>query len=544
MPGRWGRTDLTRWLPVGLVLALTAAVYSGVLSNPFLLDDNHTVVHNASIRSLAGVEEWFLSPYAVSAIREYVNYRPVLMASYAVDRALWGPSPAGFHATNLAIHLGVIVLIVALGRRLARDPWTPAFAAGIFALHPINAEAVNYVTARSSSLMTLCLLGALWADERSEEDRSRVWRIAAYVLGAAALGTKEVAVVLPALVIVWRRAAHGLREPWAVTVRRAAPWVILTGCYLGVRTWVLWGLGEPAVSGPGATLGQNTLFALKVYAASLGHWVWPSGLAVDHAWPIWVTGGEAVALVGALAVALAATVVAIRRQGDLGWSAAWFWIAILPAGALGFVTRLYLYQDNRVYLAGVGLSWCVGHLTVALIRRAQAFPATRVAAAVGVVVAIGLAAKADAARTAVWADRTALWNDVLAKYPTSLVAHNGKGLVAFEAGRFDEARDWFERAVRLSPGYAEGQKNLGITYARAGEWDRAIGALQRALTIDPRYTEARVNLGKVYEHVGRPDLALDAYDQVLRDDPTRADVEARAAQLREQMGRPLALGTP
>ncbi len=543
MPSRWTLPS-AQWLPVGVILLLTTAAYQGALSNPFLLDDKHTVVHNPSIRSLSGIGEWFRSPHAVSAIREYVNYRPVLMASYAVDRALWGPSPAGFHATNLAIHLGVIVLVFALGRRFARDPWTPVCAAAIFALHPINAETVNYVTARSSSLMTLFLLGALWADDRADAGRSRAWRVAAYGLGAAALGTKEVAAVLPALVVVWRRVAHGASERWPVTIRRAVPWVILTGCYLGIRTWVLWGLMEPAVSGPGATLGQNALFALKIYAVSLRHWAWPSGLAVDHAWPIWVAGGEGVAIVGALAAALAATVVAIRRKAELGWPAAWFWMAILPAGALGFMTRLYLYQDNRVYLAGVGLAWLVGSLAAALIQRAQAFPATRVAVALAVVGAIGLAVKADAARTAVWADRTALWDDVLAKYPTSLVAHNGKGLIAFETGRFGDARDWFERAVRLAPGYAEGQKNLGITYARLGEWDRAIGALERALTIDPHYAEARVNLGKVYEHLGRLDRALDAYDQILRDNPTRADVEARAAQLRERMRRPPALGTP
>lgn len=543
---RWRRPrpGTALWLPMGLILLLTAGAYQGALSNPFLLDDTHTVVHNPSIRSLSGIGEWFLSPYAVSAIREYVNYRPVLMASYAIDRALWGPSPGGFHATNLAIHLGVVFLVFALGRRLAPDSWTPVFAAGVFALHPINAEAVNYITARSSSLMTLCLLGALWADERARDRRSRAWRVAAYGLGAAALGAKEVAVVLPALVVIWRRAAHGGDERWAATIRGAVPWVILTGCYLGIRTWVLWGLVEPAISGPGATLGQNVLFALKIYAASLGHWAWPSGLAVDHAWPIRVAGGEAAAVVGALVVALGATVVAIRWKADLGWCAAWFWLAILPAGALGFVTRLYLYQDNRVYLAGVGLAWLVGVLAAALIQRVRASPAARVAAALGLVGAVGLAAKADAGRTAVWADRAALWDDVLTKYPASLPAHNGKGLIAFETGRFDEARDWFERAVRLAPGYAEGQKNLGITYARRGEWNLAIGALQRALAIDPRYSEARVNLGKVYEHVGLPDLALDVYEQVLRDDPTQADAEARAARLRNRMGRPHALGTP
>lgn len=526
------------WVPLVIILVITAVAYRGVLANQFVLDDTHTVVRNPAVRSFANAGDWFSSPHAASGTREYVNYRPILVASYAVDHALWGGSPAGSHATNLAIHLVVVALVFLLGRRLAREPWMSACAAALFALHPINAEAVNYVTARSSSLMALGALGAIWAVTRADEGFARAWRFAAYVLGGVALGAKETAVVLPLLVIAWRRAVYGSHERWSVTIRRSVPWWMLVAGFLALRTWILWGLAEPALTGPGVTVGQNALFAAKIYAASLGHWVWPSGLAVDHAWPLWVTGRDAVVIVGALAAALAATAAVMRRDGVLGWCAVWFWIAIIPVGALGFVTRLALYQDNRVYLAGVGLAWLGGQVAAVSLRWGAARPAMRVATALAVILVIAAAVKADAARTAVWADRASLWDDVLAKYPASLMAHNGKGMEAFEAGRFQEATEWFDRAVRISPGFAEGHKNLGVTFARIGDWDRAIAALEFALSMDPGYAEARVNLGKVYEHLRRPDLALEAYDRVLRDDPGHTVLLARTAWLLVQAGRP------
>ncbi len=527
------------WFPLAVILVITVGAYHGVVANQFVLDDTHTVARNPAVHSLAQVGEWLVSPYAASGMRDYPNYRPVLIASYALDYALWGASPVGFHTTNLLIHLGVVILVFVLGRRLASEPWAAACAAGVFALHPINAEAVNYVTARSSSLATLAVLGAIWAAAKADEQGARTWRVLSYVLGIAALGTKEIAVVLPVLVVVWRRTAYGSTEPWVVTLRSSISWWLLVGGFLAFRAWILWGLAQSAISGPGVTVWRNALLALKIYAVSLGEWWWPNALAVDHAWPWWVSGYDALVITGSLAAALTATMVLMRRTPQLGWYAAWFWVAILPTGALGFVSRLTLYQDNRVYLAGVGLAWLAGHLMAATLRWASIRPVGRIAAAFAVIVMIGAAVKADAARTAVWADRASLWDDVLAKYPASLMAHNGKGMVAFDAGRFEEARDWFERTVRLFPGYAEGHKNLGVTFTRLGDWDRSIAALEFALSIHPEYLEARITLGKVYERIGRPDLALQTYDRALTDDPGHMVLLARTAWLLAQMGRPL-----
>jgi Flp pilus assembly protein TadD len=511
--------------------------YRGVIANPFMLDDSHAVEHNPAVQSIGHVTEWFLSPHATSGIRQHANYRPILVASYSIDRALWGPSAAGYHAVNLAIHLGTVVLVFVLGRRLTRDGSAAACAAGLFALHPVNAEAVNYITARSSSLTAVSVLAAIWASEHAADCRSRAWRVVAYALGATALGSKEVAVVLPLLVIVWRRAAHGETEGWADTLRCSAPWWLLSGLYLGLRIWILWGLMTPAAWGPGVTVEQNVLFALKIYAASIGHWVWPSGLAIDHAWPLWITTREGAVIVGALAAALVGTTAILRRHPMWGWCVLWFWTAILPVGALGFVTRQTLYQDNRVYLAGVGLSWLGGHLLAVLFRMAADRPIARFMCAASVVVASGLTVAHDVERTTVWSSRALLWDDVLEKYPTSFVAHNGKGLVAFEEGRIEEARDWFGRAVRLFPGSSEGYKNLGIAFARLGDWNRASAALQAALSIDPRYTEARVNLGKVYEEMGRNDLALNTYDRAIHEDPSASSALLSSASILERQGR-------
>jgi tetratricopeptide (TPR) repeat protein len=298
---------------------------------------------------------------------------------------------------------------------------------------------------------------------------------------------------------------------------------------------VLWG-GRPATLA-GASLTQNILFAGKIYAASLGHWLLPVGLALDHAWSLWIGPGEATAIVGSLGLVLAATAVIMRRWPTAGWAVVWFWVAIFPAGALAFVSRVTLYQDHRAYLAGVGLAWIAGLSLGGALRWARCRRATQVAAVMGVSLAVGFVVRADMALTAVWADPDVLWDDVLEKYPTSIMASNGKGKLAFVAGRTDEAQRWFERAIRLSPQSSEGHKNLGITFARRGQWEAAIGSLNAALAIRPRDVDARLNLGKIYEHLSRPEDALNAYENVLRMDPEDQAVLARTAKLLAARGR-------
>ena len=491
------------WLVLGLILAGTAATYRGVVEHDFVLDDKHTVRDNPSIRSLTLAGQWLSSPYAVSGARGNQNYRPVLMASYAVDYALWGEGPSGFHVTNLLIHGGVVFLAFVLGRRLWGHDGAGVIAAGVVALHPVNAEVVNYVTARSSSLMALFVLGAVWAYDRAVVEGRRAWAVMACGLGLLAMGTKESAVVLPVLIMAWDRARGTGSEAWRATLRRSVPWWVVVAGFLAVRMWVLsWGY-TTAVQGMGATGSQALLFIMKIYLVSVGHWFWPVGLAVDHAWPFTIGLPEGVLLAAGAAGAVGGTIVAARLDRRVGWCLVWFWAALAPAGLLPFVSRFTLYQDNRVYLAGIALAWIAGWAIVRASRWLVVSPPLRAAGTVMVVVVVVIAVRADLARTAMWADSIRLWSDVLEKYPESSLAHNGMGLLSMEAGRLDEARRSFETALALNPLHAA----------------------------------AALNLGRVYEHTGRPDLALDVYDRLVRDDPHMTAALARSGILLERQGR-------
>lgn len=506
-------------LALGLILLITALTYRGVSANGFVLDDVHSVASNPSIASFDSAPQWFTSPFATSALREHPGYRPILVASYAIDRAVWGNRPAGYHVTNLLVHLAAVVLVAILARLVWAGWFAALTAAAVVALHPINAEAVNYLSARSSSLATVFVLVTVWAYDAAIRDRVSGGRIVircgvAFVAGLLALGTKEAAGILPLLILAWDRARFGDRTPWRTSVVRSLPFWLITVIYLVARAIVM---GQAAAAS-GDVSAQAALFAVKILVSSFGHWLWPVGLAVDHGWQWTVGTGEAVWLVAGLAAAIVVTAVAHRYQRTIGWCLIWNWVALLPLVALPVVSRVTLYQDHRVYLAGIGLAWAVGGLA-AIAWRTWSHRAIRIgAAAVGAVVVIAMI-RADLARSAVWMDETRLWEDVLAKYPKSVVALNARGLQSLNAGRLDDAERDFQATLRLVPGSAEAHKNLGLVYAEAGDADRAIRELQAALAISPRSPGILVELGFVYERARGWAEAKRAYEQALEASP-------------------------
>src|SRR5262245_4028608 len=106
---------------------LAGLVYLNALTNPFVYDDYHTVVENPSIRQLSNVRSIVL--HSVT--------RPVVNFSYALDRAVWGPTPYGFHVTSVLLHCLNVVLLFLVARQLMQGIAGPASAAFLFAVHPV-----------------------------------------------------------------------------------------------------------------------------------------------------------------------------------------------------------------------------------------------------------------------------------------------------------------------------------------------------------------------------------------------------------------------
>ena len=173
-----------------MLVALVLICYANSLGNEFVFDDLQVVLVDGRpdhlVRMLTS------------------SYRPLRNLSYAMDFVIWGARPLGFHVTNIAIHAANTILVFWLVRRLTGNRLIASFlAASLFAVHPIQTDAVTYISGRRDVLFALFYIGAFHAYLSYAMKRSLKYFGLFLVLWVLSLMSKEMAVSLPVVVFAW-----------------------------------------------------------------------------------------------------------------------------------------------------------------------------------------------------------------------------------------------------------------------------------------------------------------------------------------------------
>ncbi|MFZ5863495.1 MAG: tetratricopeptide repeat protein [Nitrospirota bacterium] len=525
-----------RWVPV-LIGSLAILVYVESLSGPFQYDDWLTV----AAKPASGAP-------AQHAADSADGFRPVTAASHAIDRAWtalapnlaeYGPA-AGHHLTAVALHALAAVLVWWMARLWWADDLAAAAAGVVFAVHPFNAEAVNYISARSSVLSACAELLALGAYTAWRRRGGRWWHAASLVGAALALGAKESALTIPVLLWLIDATVISPRDSWRDRAGRLWPWGALVAVYAVAR----WFAVSDVSGGADYSAGDRV--------AALATGVWIIGLAArDFWWPMWLSvehgveplHGVAGWVVLAGAAAACGVLLIARRRGRAGadggqwavFSLAWWTAAAFPVLALPFITHVALYLENRFYLAAAGFTLFAGRVAASGWRAVALRAGVPVSAGLALAVVLGLGALSHA-RTTVWQSEIALWRDATAKAPRSALAHAMLGAAYLDQNRPDLAVEPLERATRLDPRYPLAATNLGAAYVGVDRWGDAIAQFQSALAVDPDYHQARRNLALAYQQAGQWAEAIAQYEALALRAGEDDDVRLRIGALALQMG--------
>jgi tetratricopeptide (TPR) repeat protein len=439
-PWRWS------WV-LGLQL-LGLLAFAPALWGGFVYDDRRDILVNPAARA-----DSFLD-------RLSQTVRPLLKASYALQDALTGHDPLAFHAVNLALHLGAILLLFALVARAGRAAGVSPPAAdrlaglttGLWAAHPALAETVAYVSGRSMGLSAVLLLGCLLA---ATSARPRPWLAGGLALLAPL--ARETALVTPLLLLAWQ-VTVARTETRGAALRRALPvWlgaalaVLILALMARHRELVAFSLGQ---RGPLEALRAN-LFAIPEI---LRLWLEPARISVLPAQPVtygWTDPPTLLRL--AVLGALPVLALALRCRAPLvALAVLWTLLALAPTNSL--IWRVDPVAVRPLYLAGIGVSLLLA-LVLCGLRGAG------LALAAALVLGLGLQARD---RATLYQDEVALFADAAAKAPEDARAQTMLGLVLANAGRVEEARSALSRALALDPYRTEAAKALRVLDAGGG----------------------------------------------------------------------------
>ena len=478
---------------MGLLLVLiTCIAYLPAFHAGFIWDDDRYVTNNPLLTAPDG---WWRIWFSLDSPSQYF---PLTYSVFRVQHALWGLVPAGYHLVNILLHAVNALLVWRLLQRL-RLPgaW---LAAAIFAIHPVQAESVAWITELKNVLSLFFVLLALlaWLEFIGEETGPRWrWYLLALAAQELALAAKTTACTVPAALLLMLWLKH---KPirWSRGVQLIPFLAVGAGMGLLAMWWERYHQGTPggmfALSFP-----ERILVASHAVWFYLGKLLWPVNLTFSY--PRWVLHPGAPLAYGWLValVALGALICILRRRWGRGPEVALLFYGLTLAPLLGFVmlfTFVYTFvADHYQYVA------CIGPMALAaagIVRAVDsAGPASRwlkTAVCGALLLTLG---GLTWRQCGMYANQEILWQTTLQRNPASWMAHVNLGEYLAQQDRLDEAVAQWRAAIQMNPGDAAADYDLGVACSATGRAKEAVEDFKKALKIEPHFVKASSRLAWV-----------------------------------------------
>ena len=562
-----------------LLVMAVILVYLGSIDGAFVFDDVPAILENPTLRHPGAVAEVLAPPGDQAGT---VGGRPVLNLSLAFNYAFGGTRPRGYHVLNLAFHVAATLLLFGFIRRtLDRNgdrpggialssrphsirglfppgaepdsrmalpwvsPWSRSdglliafFASLLWAVHPLQTEAVTYVVQRAESLMGLFYLLTLYcfvrfAGRETAADPPRaasvrqgagrgIWAVLAVLACLLGMATKEVMVSAPLVVLLYDRTfvAGSMRDAW----RRRR------GLYLGLAaTWFVLAALVASTHGRGGSAGfaapAEVLPYVLTQCKAIVHYLrlafWPDRLVFDYGTALVRHPGDVLPQFLFIVLLLTGAAVALRRRHGVGFLAFCFFAVLAPSSSFLPIATEPM-AEHRMYLPLAAVSILVVTAIFAAMTRLTPRFARVGFCALGVAAALCLGA-ATVRRNRDYRSEIALWTDTVRKAPGNPRAHNDLAEAFLAGGEPAKAAAEFVAAVQVDPDYAPAQYNLGVTLLDSGRPMEAIPHLEKALPAPRHQAELHLYLGEAFERTGQCAGAVDHYREALRLAPGNAD---------------------
>ena len=430
--------------------------YANSLGNEFVFDDFLLVLGNKRIQT-------------INSGLLLNSYRPIRDISYAIDYALWGERAFGFHLTNLVIHAANVLLVFALIRRFSESLVTAMLAALIFAVHPIQTDAVTYISGRRDLLFTFFYLLAfhsyLTYYRKRWSSQSVVYFVLFLMLWALSLLSKEMAASLPILIFVWHYCDAWEEEKgswWrdaAQTARKAfkrEQWLYVSLWLIGSAFTLYWvfikGASQRVTSGKinywGGSFYANFLTVMRVHAWYLKQLVYPTPIAQYLGsleifrsifdWRVVLS----VAVVGG---ALYSGFFLLKRDKLMAFAVLSYFVILLPVSQI--IPHHELLADHYLYLPMMSFGLFVALL---LKRISQSGVVDKRAPYLVAAATVVILAVMTVIQNRTWKDERTLWTANYQAVPNSPRAALNLGNT-YQETEPERAKQLFKRALELDP---------------------------------------------------------------------------------------------
>jgi tetratricopeptide (TPR) repeat protein len=499
---------------------------------------------------------------------QLANWIPLTTLSHILDCQLFGLNAGGHHLVNVFWHAASAVLLFLVLRRMTGGLWRSAFVAAVFAVHPLRAESVAWVSERKDVLSAFFFMLTIGAyvgyveKQKAETRKQKFYYALAVVFFALGLMAKSMVATLPFVLLLldyWPLGRmRGMKNSEIRTQNGESKERKADGGEEGGEGVPFWGLvrekiplfalGAAACAAAalapglvvtkhihGLPLLERIGNALVSYVVYLRQMVFPARLAIPY--PL-VPNGQPpwkVCLAFAALAAISAAVVACRKKRP--WLlTGWLWYVGMLAPVIGIVqiSSDAAHADRYTYLPGIGL---VVAATWALADWGAGWKYRRGIFGVLMVAVIGALLVFACIQASYWKKGETLWNRALECTTGNSTAHNNLGVCYDHEGKLEDAIAQYKLAVGIKPDYWDAHFNMGVVLVKKSDTDGAIAEYQKAVEINPDYMEAHLGLGNALALKGEVAEAIAQYQQALAIAPDDADARYNLGNALVQHGK-------
>jgi tetratricopeptide (TPR) repeat protein len=504
-----GRKNLGFLLPIAAIVFCTAIVFSPIQNNSFTnFDDNTLVTENPYIRDFS-----WKNLHACFTKSFVDHYHPLVMVSFAIEYRFFGLKPQPFYRDNLVLHLCNCILVFLFFYSFTGGATIALFCSLFFGIHPMHVESVAWISERKDVLYTFFFLAALITYVRyAKAGRQKIHYLTSLILFVFSLLCKTMAVTLPAILLLIDYSIN--RELNRKILMEKIPYFALSVLFICVIILVQFGADSVGRSRVFDIL-PNFLTACHGIVFYIGKLLCPHNLSalyvakpnaeIVKSVAYWL---DAAAVCGAIAVIFTR----FKRDRPIIFGVLFFLISISPVLQL-VPSGLAFAADRYTYVPYLGLFFIVADRGLFLSRSLAA--RYRILIALPILLIAGLFGIISHERCSVWKNSISLWENVLARNPSSAIVHNNLGMAYFDQGRIPEALPFFQQAVRLSPVFARAYNNIGICTSALGKHAESLAFYEKAIALMPNFATAYYNRGLAQRRLGREADAIGSFRKAI-----------------------------
>lgn len=487
------RKSYTVWF----LIILGYVVFMNSLGNQMFWDDLDNITNNSYVHDLVFFPNYFSENLLAGSNLGSNYWRPAMLTVWALEYALWGNFSAGFRFINISLHISCAILIYFLISKLFKKPVISLIVSMIFLIHPLQTEAITYVSGISDPLSTLFMLGGLLfglsavSKEFSIRPLFLLFSALSFILGL--MSRETTLLILPALLVLslffYLQEKVALRRVFLIISKIIWPYLLIGIIYFLLRASVLnfggtFNLYQEQNEYTSSMVLRFLTF-LRVFSQYLLLLIYPHNLHMERIVPIARSISEPDVLMGfgLLLWIIITGLLSIKRYPVISFGIFWFLVTLFPVSNILIPVNSIMYE-HWLYLPMIGffLSLIYGFYLIY-----QRFPKVLPVFLIFLTFYISFLGVKTMVRNTEWSDPIKFYNQVLTYSPNSLRILNNLGMSYAEIGDNQKAIVTYERAILVDPKNSVPYHNLGNTYKALGQFDLAIANFEKAISLQPDF---------------------------------------------------------